>query len=212
VNYDVPSYKLGALAEGVYRCYPCFRTSEEGPWTPCTGTDLLYLKLTVSGETMQVENVLPFQWTLQSVTGGKTEYLPGEVIMVTPNIKVEAGELHETLFSFIVPVDETGGLVMDSPSVVGPQACYYSKDQTFDFPISCQVLQEGKYALCIASSSTETFLRVWDFVITNTPSGIKTITSAKTATAAPSYNLSGQRVTDSYRGLVIQQGQKTIRK
>lgn len=212
VTWTIPYSTLGALTDGVYRCYPSYRLSDTDEWKPCAGTDKQYLKLTVSGDNMTVENVLPYQLTLLSATGGKNEYLPGGMVMVTAQIKVESGDMHETLNSFLVPVDAKGELVVDAPSVLGSQPCYYGQGETFEFPISCQVLQEGKFALCIASSATSVFVRVWDFVVTQTPSGIKTITPVQTTTAAPSYNLGGQRVTDSYRGLVIQQGQKVIRK
>ena len=211
---DNPEYStnLGALADGVYRCYLSYRASDTDEWKPCAGSDKQYLKLTVSGDNMTVENVLPYQLTLLSATGGKNEYLPGGMVMVTAQIQVESGDVHETLTSFLVPVDAEGELNMDAPSVLGSQPCYYGQGESFEFPISCQVAQEGKFALCVASTSTSVFVRVWDFQVTNTPSGIKTITPVQTTTAAPAYNLGGQRVTDSYRGLVIQKGQKVIRK
>lgn len=48
--------------------------------------------------------------------------------------------------------------------------------------------------------------------ILKTATGIRTIGMTEAATDAPMYNLSGQRVDENYRGVVIQNGKKIIRK
>ena len=42
--------------------------------------------------------------------------------------------------------------------------------------------------------------------------GITSIAADGTDSTAPMYNLAGQRVNDSFRGVVIQNGKKTIKK
>ena len=50
----------------------------------------------------------------------------------------------------------------------------------------------------------------WNFDISGPTSGISTVKALNTASNAPIYNLQGQRVNDSFRGIAIQNGRKFV--
>ena len=64
----------------------------------------------------------------------------------------------------------------------------------------------------IASGGAPTYTLLKSFLKTNTPSAISNTAADATATDAPAYNLSGQRVSQSYKGIVVKGGKKVVRK
>jgi hypothetical protein len=72
-----------------------------------------------------------------------------------------------------------------------------------------QKTELSNYVDIIEMADETTYSQIKDLISTTT--GISSIRKASTLTKeAPRYNLSGQRVSDSYKGIVIQNGHKYV--
>jgi hypothetical protein len=86
-----------------------------------------------------------------------------------------------------------------------------SKLQLYDkFKVLEGGVEEGDYNVCGILSTYKNENQLYPLSVTSA-SGINTI-AADATTNAPAYNLSGQRVGNDYKGMVIQNGRKFIRK
>lgn len=73
----------------------------------------------------------------------------------------------------------------------------------------------GQLQIQMLATSSSAVAYIDDIQVTYTnedPSGIVSISQDATNSNAPAYNISGQRVNPNFRGLIIQNGKKTIRK
>jgi hypothetical protein len=70
----------------------------------------------------------------------------------------------------------------------------------------------GVKSFKMARGKTQTNLYITKFTITSGTSGINTVKSETIDVNAPVYNLAGQQVDKSYKGVVIQNGVKRIQK
>ena len=84
--------------------------------------------------------------------------------------------------------------------------CSLSGDQ---LTLTASGTAEGLVAvtLTVTDSEGSTMTRNLGIAITGDPTGIRQVVTVK-AKPAPSYNLQGQRVSDSYHGVIIRNGKK----
>ena len=189
------------IPDGEYYLLPIFCTDVQD-WNLCGRALENYVKLTKVGNQMTVESVAPFELEVVETDNAET-YQAGEPIAVKATLKVKKGSLHETLI---------GGYVKEGASQVeGPNYEIYYKEagDTFDFDFAYpNGLSEGTYTLVIINTvglGTE----VCQFTVT-TGTGIKDTQHSTLNTQQ--YNLQGQRVGEGYKGLVIQQGKKYLKR
>ena len=189
------------IPDGEYYLLPIFCTDVQD-WNLCGRALENYVKLTKVGNQMTVESVAPFELEVVETDNAET-YQAGEPIAVKATLKVKKGSLHETLI---------GGYVKEGSSQVeGPNYEIYYKEagDTFDFDFAYpNGLSEGTYTLVLINTvglGTE----VCQFTVT-TGTGIKDTQHSTLNTQQ--YNLQGQRVGEGYKGLVIQQGKKYLKR
>ena len=194
------------LTDGEYYCYPSYRTPESDSWKPCKDYQNHCLKLTINGNVMKVENVLPYKLTYLS-SDQKTTYEAGEAIEFTAKVKVEKGSIHERIYCEYVPLADDG-------EALGKQGCgeenYYAfEDDVVELEYNIpNGLPAGKYKIQYGTSSyTEDFCTI---EVKDKPTSIQSIVDITHSVNIPAYNLQGQRISDSYKGITIRNGKKII--
>lgn len=204
--------KLGALSDGEYTCYPSFRLSADGEWTPCIGYENNCIKVTIANGIATMSNVMPYKLVTVS-SDNKDVYAVGEEIKFTANLKVVEGEMHDVLYCIAEPFDEMGNLASEKYSRMDLSTNYYaSAGETFAAKISRSGgLSEGSYLISVLSPSIGIH-RICLIEVRNGVTAIRDIDAAAAApSAAPAYNLQGQQVDSSYKGIIIRNGKKILR-
>lgn len=189
------------IPDGEYYLLPIFCTDVQD-WNLCGRALENFVKLTKKGNQMTVENVAPFELEVVETDNAET-YQAGEPIAVKATLKVKKGSLHETLI---------GGYVKEGARQLegtNNEVYYKETGDTFDFNFAFpNGLSEGTYTLVIINTwgvGTE----VCQFTVTP-GTGIKDMKDE--TLNMKHYNLQGQRVGEGYKGLVIQQGKKYLKK
>ena len=203
LTWDKLQLKLNStIPDGEYYLLPIFCTDVQD-WNLCGRALETYVKLTKKGNQMTVENVAPFELEVVETDNAET-YQAGEPIAVKATLKVKKGSLHETLI---------GGYVKEGARQLegsGNYEVYYKEaGDTFDFDFAFpNGLSEGTYKLVLINTSgygTD----VCQFTVT-TGTGIKDVKND--TLNMKHYNLQGQRVGEGYKGLVIRQGKKYLKR
>ena len=200
---------LGALADGTYKLYLSYRLAVSDEWTPCRDSDRNSIELTVSGNTMTLANELPYTLSLESVDGYQPIYQVGSPISMTANIKVVKGSIHEPIVVSAGKFDDNGQVDVSTIKPVIQKSVYAEEGETFSIPIAFGVGSECKMFVTLQGKKTGIGMNVCTFEVTQA-TGVDAIRQDATPTSA-TYNLSGQRVADDYRGIVIRNGQKIVR-
>ena len=205
--------KLGALPDGEYTCYPSFRLSADGEWTPCIGYENNCIKVTIANGIATMSNVMPYKLVTVS-SDNKDVYAVGEEIKFTANLKVVEGEMHDVLYCIAEPFDEMGNLAPEKYSRMDLSTNYYaSAGETFAAKISRSGgLSEGSYLISVLAPSMNSIHRICLIEVRDGVTAIRNIDAAAAApSAAPAYNLRGQQVDSSYKGIIIRNGKKILR-
>ena len=204
--------KLGALPDGEYTCYPSFRLSADGEWTPCIGYENNCIKVTIANGIATMSNVMPYKLVTVS-SDNKDVYAVGKEIKFTANLKVVEGEMHDVLYCIAEPFDEMGNLDSDNYSRMDLSTNFYaSAGETFAAKISSGGLSEGSYLISVIAPSMNSSHRICIIEVRDGVTAIRDIDAAAAApSAAPAYNLQGQQVDSSYKGIIIRNGKKILR-
>ena len=161
---------------------------------------------------MTIQNVKGYELAVEQ-TDVQPDYMSSDEILVNAYVHVKSGSLHTFLSQMIAPLNGLGDIIEDQASLLSTDSYYYEAGATFgllyDIPAG---LKPGKYGLLLGDHNTGNFFRVVDILVKD----IRVITDIdalrQTTTDGPAYNLSGQRVDDNYRGIVIREGKKMLRK
>jgi hypothetical protein len=203
--------KLGALPDGEYTCYPSFRLSADGEWTPCIGYENNCIKVTIANGIATMSNVMPYKLVTVS-SDNKDVYAVGKEIKFTANLKVVEGEMHDVLYCIAEPFDEMGNLDSDNYSRMDLSTNFYaSAGETFAAKISSGGLSEGSYLISVIAPSMNSIHRICIIEVRDGVTAIRDIDAAAAPSAAPAYNLQGQQVDSSYKGIIIRNGKKILR-
>ena len=200
---------LGALADGTYKLYPSYRLASTDDWTACKDSEGTFMQLTVNGNTMTIENEMLYTLSVESIDGYQAVCEPGP-ISLTVNVKVAKGSLHESMGVYAGKVGDDGEVISSTVQLVVEKSVYAEEGETFSIPVAFQVGSECKMYLGLSGRKTGIHVEICRIEIKQ-GTAINTVRQDGSATAA-AYNLSGQRVADDYRGIVIQNGQKLVRK
>jgi len=217
IKQEAISVSLGALEDGEYLCYPSYRVSEADEWAACTGYETHCIKVTVTGGVVSVENVKPYQLVNVSLDN-KAVYAIDEPIDFHAKIQLLKGELHNILCCVYQPIDEWGDVRKSDAQSCGFDTYYVTEGETFDANFSVPSgLPEGSYLfslVCMGADDSESDYchRVCVIEVRDGVTAISSVKPFPDDENVPVYNLQGQRVTDSYKGITIRNGKKTLRK
>ena len=192
------------LPDGEYLILPTYCTDVQD-WNLCARALENYVKLTKVGNQMMVENVTPFELEVVEADNAET-YEAGVPFEVKATLKVKKGSLHETLSGVYF---RQGASEDDYESTYDLEIYYKEAGDTFDFTFTFpNGLSEGTYTLMLYTTSVFAG-EVCHFTVTP-GTGIKDMKDE--TLNMKHYNLQGQRVGEGYKGLVIQQGKKYLKK
>lgn len=76
------------------------------------------------------------------------------------------------------------------------------------FPVISVAVKAGDVSITYPKSG----INIYGFELVGSTNGISTISSVASAKSTATYNLAGQQVSDSYKGIVIQNGKKFLKK
>ena len=206
-NWDDLQLTLpNSMPDGEYYLLPTYCTDVQD-WNLCARALENYVKLTKVGNQMVVENVMPFELEVVEANNAET-YQAGEPIAVKATLKVKKGSLHATLVGACYKEDAAQG----EESIVWPgvfEVYYKEAGDTFDFDFTLpNGLSEGTYSLLLYTTSAFA-VKLCQFTVTP-GTGIKDMKHE--TLNMKHYNLQGQRVGEGYKGLVIQQGKKYLKR
>ena len=89
---------------------------------------------------------------------------------------------------------------------------YASAGETFAAKISRSGgLSEGSYLISVIAPSMNSTHRICIIEVRDGVTAIRNIDAAAAPSAAPAYNLRGQQVDSSYKGIIIRNGKKILR-
>ena len=80
----------------------------------------------------------------------------------------------------------------------------------FQIDLEADTRETKTYTITVTWGGGKEAGKNWAFEISGPTSGISTVKALNTASNAPIYNLQGQRVNDSFRGIAIQNGRKVV--
>ena len=129
----------------------------------------------------------------------------GETINVTGYINKNESKAASAYFLFSEGVDAETAYFEDAENI-GMSGAIGTKSVTV--PTGAAGVKSFK----MARGKTQTNLYITKFTITSGTSGIQTVKSETIDVNAPVYNLSGQQVDKSFKGVVIKNGKKMIQK
>lgn len=203
-------FKAENLADGNYLCYPCFRTSETEEWKACRDKEDCCLKLSVSGTTMTIENVKPFE--LKIVSSHPSTYEEGKEIEFTPTLKVERGYIQEPMVFACTPRDDND--LPSTSSLMPIRVLYecYSEGDTFEVPLILPALPVGKYTIVTVLSQRLMSSQLYNFDIVEGQSSISSQPQSPSSAGGNDYDLQGRKLNGKpmKAGLYISNGKKVV--
>ena len=209
INQKAMTVSLGALEDGEYLCYPCFRISESDKWTACNGYENHCIKITVTDGMAAAKNIKPYQLVNVSIDN-KSVYAIGEPINFNAKIQLLKGELHDVLACAYQPIDEWGDLQSDA-QLCGVFSYYVQEGETFEVNFSVSNgLPEGTYMFSIANVSADYVHPVCVIEVKDGVTAIHSIPTPSDDKKVPAYNIRGQQVGSYHKGITIQNGKKYI--
>ncbi len=106
---------------------------------------------------------------------------------------------------YVYTKDESNSLVYSYPSATEWE------NITWEFTLE-EETQLNLVIMCNKNGGGDVLIDDYTITCTTTTEGISSVGAATATTSSAKYNLSGQKVTDSYRGIVIVDGKKYIKK
>ena len=162
----------------------------DGNFGACAG--MAEMLMQSNSGTIRILPALPSAWSAGHITGMKA------VGDVTVDIAWNEGEATRVR------------LVNNKGQAIRLQYKNLANAKLYINDIATEMHTDADGILTLSGANGTTY--VLDFDGSYTPSAIEAVKAHDNATSNNAYNISGQRVKDSYRGIVIKNGKKTLRK
>lgn len=211
-NYHV-SFDYNAAYGKELKMYLAYRTSATGEWKECRGNSRCAFTVKDDGS---VEPFIVKPYELKLVNSGVTNntIAAGEELAFTTRIKIDNGSVHEPMDGVLEPIEASGQQQPEEVKskhtfmVYGDQGDVLDVKLTFDG----SKVPAGRYRVLLAGQTTGQSEEIFLLTVTSA-TGVEAIDhSPSTIYHSAAYDLQGHEVTDSYRGIVVKKGKKTVRK
>ena len=153
-------------------------------------------------------------FTTRFKTGGKSTSTKNYLTLTVPsdgtlNVYVRTGSSSATNRNIVLAQGETellNKVILESDAVTVPMGTTEVKD-TKVFPVVSTPVKKGDVSIKYPEGS----MYIYGFELVTT-TGVSSVSVAEAKAKTASFNLAGQKVSDSYKGIVVKNGKKYLNK
>jgi len=197
-----------------FTMYLAARNTTTEEWKQCRGKSECAFSVK-DDNSIQPYIISPFD--LKLIDSGVTDNTitpTGKQIQFTSRIKIELGSVHEQMSGLLEPIVPEGADQPESIFTNDPFMVYGSEDDVLDirFTFDAEKVKAGSYSVKLFGTATNMTDELFKLTVTDA-TDIRTVADGmQQAADGPAYDLQGRTVSDSYQGVVIRNGKKTLNK